>query len=272
MDAGKVVAMLTSTERFQYTSDGYVIPAGFRLDENILYELRIALDEVLSGNPEIMPDRMINPHLNGGRPYGVKGHAAFEKIARDARILEMVEAVIGPDIILWLTHLFCKLPETAREVPWHQDGQYWPIRPWATCTVWLALDKVDKANGAMKVIPGSHNRQDWRHHGDDNPNLTLNQVIGEEQIAAEDIRYIELEPGQCSIHDVGIVHGSEANTSGRRRAGLALRYMPATSGLFRDDDLPLSKFDWSTLPVALMRGVNRNVVNDFTIGHNSPSW
>ena len=68
MDAGKVVAMLTSTERFQYTSDGYVIPAGFRLDENILYELRIALDKVLSGNPEIMPDRMINPHLNGGRP------------------------------------------------------------------------------------------------------------------------------------------------------------------------------------------------------------
>ena len=135
--------MLTKAEINRYQRDGYVIPTGFRVDENNLSELHTALEEVLLVNSKILPDRMINPHLNGGRPYGIKGHAAFDTIARNARILEMVEAVIGPDIILWLTHLFCKLSETTREVPWHQDGQYWPIRPWATCTVWLALDQVD---------------------------------------------------------------------------------------------------------------------------------
>ena len=83
---------------------------------------------------------------------------------------------------------------------------------------------------------------------------------------------IELEPGQASLHDVGIVHGSAANSSGRRRAGLALRYMPATSGLHRDDDLPLSKFDWTTLPIELVQGENRNAVNDFTVGQEKPGW
>lgn len=264
--------MLTAAEIAQYEADGYVIPGGFKLDPQTLGELRAALDQVLAGNPEILPDRMINPHLNGGRPYGVKGHSAFDRVAHDPAILSMVEAVIGADVILWLTHLFCKLPETARAVPWHQDGQYWPIRPWATCTVWLALDKVDRENGAMTVIPGSQDRRNWQHHADDSPDLTLNQIISDDQLASEDISYIELEPGQCSIHDVGIVHGSAANTSGRRRAGLALRYMPATSALFRDDDLPLQKFDWSTLPIELVRGENRNPVNDFEIGHDNPPW
>lgn len=264
--------MLSSWEIEHYRRDGYVIPAGFHLSETELAPLRDAVDRVLSDNPDIMPDRMINPHLNGGRPYGVRGQAAFDRIARDMRILDMVQAVMGPDLILWLTHLFCKLPTTPRAVPWHQDGQYWPIRPWATCTVWLAIDKVDRGNGAMRVIPGSQTRQDYRHHEDASPDLTLNLVIGDAQLDQDNIRYIELEPGQASLHDVGIVHGSAANHSGRRRAGLALRYMPATSCLHRDFDLPLSKFDWSHLPIELVRGANRQKGNDFEIGHDSKAW
>ena len=264
--------MLTASEITQYRQDGYVIPSGFRFDDLALEALREAVDTVLASNPNIKPDRIINPHLNAGRPYGVKGHQFINRVARDLRILEMVESVLGSDIILWLTHLFCKLPQTAREVPWHQDGQYWPIRPWATCTVWIAIDRVEKANGAMKVIPGSHNSQDWRHHEDSSDHLTLNQVIGANQLADKDVRYIELEPGQVSLHDVGIVHGSAANTSGRRRAGLAIRYMPSTSGFYRDNDMPLSKFDWSTLPIELIKGENHNSINDFYVGHDTLPW
>ncbi len=260
--------MLTSSEIARYQRDGYVIPAGFRLPEAEMRPLRAALDRVLADNPDIMPDRMINSHLDGERPYGVRGQAAFDRLAHDPRVVDMVAALLGPDIILWLTHLFCKLPTSRREVPWHQDGQYWPIRPWATCTVWLALDKVDRGNGAMRVIAGSHTRQDYRHHADDSPDLTLNQVIGPEQLDADAVCYIELEPGQVSLHDVGIVHGSAANSSGRRRAGLAMRYMPATSCLHRDFDLPLGKFDWSTLPIEMVRGVNRHDGNDFEVGHD----
>ncbi len=260
--------MLTSSEIECYERDGYVIPAGFRLSDAEIPPLRDALEQVLADNPEILPDRMINPHLVGGRPYGVRGQAAFDRLAHDPRVLDMVAALLGPDIILWLTHLFCKLPASNREVPWHQDGQYWPIRPWATCTVWLALDKVDRDNGAMRVVAGSHTRRDYRHHADDSPDLTLNQVIGPEQLDRDTVRTIELEPGQVSLHDVGLVHGSAANSSDRRRAGLAMRYMPATSCLHRDFDLPLSKLDWSSLPIELVRGVNRHDGNDFEVGHD----
>ncbi|MBJ80222.1 MAG: phytanoyl-CoA dioxygenase [Myxococcales bacterium] len=264
--------MLTADEIDRYNCDGYVIPEGFCLNNAVLKELRVAVDTVLESNPEILPDRIINPHLNGGRPYGVNGHPSIDMIVRNPQILEMVEAVLGPNIILWLSHLFCKQPKSVREVPWHQDGQYWPIRPWATCTVWIAIDKVKKANGAMKVIPGSHKNRGWRHHEDVGDYLTLNQVIGEDQLIVKDMQYIELEPGQCSLHDVGIVHGSAANMSNHRRAGLAIRYMPATSGLHRDNDMPLSKFDWSTLPIELIKGKNYNPVNDFKIGHVAAPW
>ena len=249
-----------------------MIPAGFQIVGMTLEELRHAVAVVLDSNTDILPDLMINPHLNGGRPYGVKGHPKFQCFARDPRLLNLVKSVIGPDIILWLTHLFCKLPKTAREVPWHQDGQYWPIRPWATCTVWIAIDKVEKANGAMRVIPGSPKSREWRHHEDVSDQLTLNQVIDGDQLTEQDIQYLELKPGQCSLHDVGIVHGSAKNTSECRRGGLAIRFTPASSGLYRDIDMPLSKFDWSTLPIELLSGENHNPVNDFVVGHDSPVW
>ena len=53
---------------------------------------------------------------------------------------------------------------------------------------------------------------------------------------------------------------------------MAIRYMPATSGLYRDDDMPLSKFYWSTLPIKLLEGENQNPVNDFLIGHDARPW
>ena len=53
---------------------------------------------------------------------------------------------------------------------------------------------------------------------------------------------------------------------------MAIRYMPATSGLYRDDDMQLSKFDWSTLPIKLLKGENWSPVNDFVIGHDARPW
>ena len=170
--------MLTAREIKQYRQDGYVIPSGFRFDDAVVEALRAAVETILASNPKMKPDRIINPHLNEGRPYGVKGHQIINTVAHDRRILEMLESVMGPDIILWLTHLFCKLPQSTREVPWHQDGQYWPIRPWATCTVWIAIDRVEKSNGAMKVIPGSHEGQAWQQHVDYGHHLTLSKVSG----------------------------------------------------------------------------------------------
>ena len=63
-----------------------------------------------------------------------------EPSLHDEEILDRVSDLIGPDILLWSSGVFCKPPEVGLTVPWHQDGQYWPIRPLATCSVWIALD------------------------------------------------------------------------------------------------------------------------------------
>jgi hypothetical protein len=149
--------MLSATEVEAYHRDGYVIPRSFQFNDHELVALRQGLDAVLASNPDIMPDRLMNPHLNQGKPYGVVGHRAFHELVHDPRILDMAEAVMGPDLILLFTHLFCKPADSMRIVPWHQDGPFWPVTPMASCTIWLALDDVDEANGAMKVIPGTVN-------------------------------------------------------------------------------------------------------------------
>ena len=122
---------------------------------------------------------MINTHLDGGAPYGIRGQQAIHDIAHDPRMLDLAEAVIGLDLILLFTHLFCKPAASSRAVPWHQDGPFWPVAPLASCTVWLALDKVDEENAAMRVIPGSHLGDYRQHQLIDDPNSTLNRDGGQ---------------------------------------------------------------------------------------------
>ena len=92
--------MITAAEIETYHRYGYVVPAGFRLGDDELAGLRTALDKVLADNPEILPDRLINVHLDGGDPYGVRGQKAFHDLAHDPRILDLAQAVMGPDLVL----------------------------------------------------------------------------------------------------------------------------------------------------------------------------
>ena len=262
--------MLTTAEIETYHREGYVIPQDFRLGDDEVQRLRDALDAVLADNPDIMPDRIMNPHLNGGKPYGVRGQKAFHDLVHDPRILAMAQDVMGPDLILLFTHLFCKPAESSRIVPWHQDGPFWPVKPMASCTIWVALDGVDEDNGAMKVIPGSHKGEAIEHELLDDPNSTLNRELKIEDVDEGAAELIELKAGQLSLHDIGLIHASAANTSGRRRAGLALRYMPATSCMYRA--MPNAAASWEDMPMELVAGENRNPGNDFSLGDFGQSW
>lgn len=262
--------MLSRMEIQAYQRDGWVIPRGFRLNARERQLLTSSVDRVIADNPNILPDRMINIHLDRGAPCGIRGQKAFYDIAHHQKILDIIEEVLGADIILLYTHLFCKPASTNRAVPWHQDGPFWPVDPMVSCSVWIAIDRVDGENGAMRVIPGSHHDNYYDHRLVDNPNSTLNREIDPLKIDESQAVTIELEPGQVSLHDIGIVHGSAANSSPRRRAGLALRYMPATSCMFRK--MPNAAADWSEMPMEIVRGVNRNERNNFSLGNFGHSW
>jgi ectoine hydroxylase-related dioxygenase (phytanoyl-CoA dioxygenase family) len=261
-------ATLTDQELQHYQDRGYVIPR-YRLTAPLLDRLKRALDGVLATYTDVAQEDLANPHMIP--PTEGPEVNPFMEAARHPAILDMVERVLGPDIILWITRVLCKPARNGREVPWHQDGEYWLMRPLATCSVWVAIDPVSTVNGCMRFIPGSHKQRElYRHHVADRENLVLDLELDRDQFDESQAVNVELEPGQMSLHDVRMIHGSLANTSGRRRAALILRYMPATShydrslAVKRGGDRP---FDILHQPLWLMRGVDRSGKNDFTHGH-----
>jgi ectoine hydroxylase-related dioxygenase (phytanoyl-CoA dioxygenase family) len=190
-------------------------------------------------------------------------------IARRPEILDMVAQILGEDVALWNSSFFAKPACVGTKTPWHQDGEYWPIRPLATCTVWIAIDASMPENGCLQVIPESHRSMKLaRHQQNDAEGLALNLELEKDQFDESEAVDIVLDPGQISLHDVYLYHGSEANKSDKPRRGMTLRYMPTTS-VYRHDlkskFKPEGVLDMSQRTVYLMRGIDRSGENDFRI-------
>ena len=262
--------MLSTEEIAHYRREGWVVPR-FRLPAARMAAMVDALETLLRQNPGVRPEKLVSAHIEGDNGEGVRGSRAFLDLARDPEIVELVSGVLGEDVILWGCHVFCKPAVEGYETPWHQDGHYWPIRPLATCTAWVALEPSTVENGCLRVIPRSHAARRLHDHlHEDRADLTLNQRLAEvDEAAAVDI---ELEPGQMSLHDVYMIHGARANTSGKRRTGAALRYMPSTSVFERDlrpvDGKSGVPVNFARRPLWLVKGRDRSGRNDFNIGHS----
>ena len=268
------MAQLTATEIRQYQEQGWVVPQ-WRLPQPQVDQMRDALDELLRRNPGVRPEKLVSAHVErqgSDNGEGVRGVQAFLDLARDPNIVDLVAGVIGDDVILWGCHVFCKPAAKGYETPWHQDGHYWPIRPLATCTVWVALEPSTRANGCLQVVPGSHRGQVLHPHlHEDRQDLTLQQRMADGAFNEADAVAIELQPGQMSLHDIYMIHGAAANTSNQRRTGVALRYMPATSrfdrGLKPVDGKTGVAVNFAQRPLWLLKGVDRCGMNDFEVGH-----
>jgi len=265
------MAQLEVDEIEHYRKEGWVIPR-FRLPSARVAELVTALDELIRDNPGVRPERLVSAHVEGDNGEGVRGRRSFLDLARDPEIVELVSGVLGEDIILWGCHVFCKPAAEGYETPWHQDGHYWPMRPLANCTVWVALEESSAENGCLRVIPRSHSAMQLHEHlHEDRSDLTLNQRLAADAFDESSAVDLELQPGQMSLHDVYMVHGAKANRSNRRRTGVALRYMPSTSVFERSLRPAEGKtglaVDFANRPLWLVRGIDRSGRNDLAVGH-----
>ena len=264
------MAHLSPAEQARYRDQGYVVPQ-WRLPEAKVEALREALDAVIAANPGIRPEKLVSAHLENGAE-GVKGSRAFLDLARDPELVELIADAIGDDVILWGCQVFCKPGGDGLETPFHQDGHYWPIRPLATCTAWVALDPSRRENGCLRVVPRSHREKKLLSHlREDRDDLVLTQRISDPGFDEASAVDVELEAGQMSLHDVYMIHGATVNRSPMRRAGVAIRYMPGTS-LFDRGLMPKSSasgylVDFATRPLWLVRGQDRTGRNDFKAGH-----
>ena len=248
--------MLTEEQVYYYLQDGYVIP-DIRLPQVTLEAIKDHHNLLLKRHPEF---RDYCPAL-------LVHDTAFLNYARIPEIVDIVSQLIGEDILLWNSSFFAKPALNGTKTPWHQDGEYWPIRPLATCSVWIAVDDSTTENGCLKVIPGSHSaRKLYKHKKNLSQGLALPLELQNSEFDESQAVDLVLQAGQISLHDVYLMHSSEPNISSKPRRGMTLRYMPTTSVYNREIEAEGFKgLGNQVRPLFLIRGVDQSNQNDFIL-------
>jgi chlorinating enzyme len=236
---------LSAEQKRSYHESGYLIglPPVYTRDE--MHEHNAALVELV---------KLLKP---GETPKDIREwHEASRwlfDLCMNPRILDRVEGLLGPDFYLWASSFFIKEPQTTDTVGWHQDAYYWPMAPHNTVTVWLAFTDVDEANGAMRIIPGSHLGGLMKHGRSRSTDSILTLELEKGTFREDSAVSLVMKAGEVSIHDDRAVHGSPANRSDRRRAGLTMRF----SGTNVKNDMAINP----NFKTYLCRGVDRFKLN-----------
>ncbi len=170
-----------------------------------------------------------------------------DELARTPAILDVIEDLIGPDILLYTSRFFIKEPQSEGIAAWHQDSTYFGLRPYDHVTAWVALCDVTPETGPVEFAVGSHIRGQLRQQSGviKNSVNTAGQIIVDWFDQSEIDRAI-LRPGQFSLHHTCTVHQSQPNRSNERRIGLALSFIPTRTRYIGK----------RRMPACLMRGTD----------------
>lgn len=203
----------------RFRQDGYLLPGGQLLGADRLAELTTIFAEHLDHKGDKLSDELDTPHQRDDR---------LLSFLLDPTVLDVVEPILGPDILLWSSHFISKDPLTGRATPWHEDSAYWNgrlSRYDKIVTIWLSLDGSDTENGCMRVVPGTHTNgfSDYAPV-DPTANTFDTEITSVDESSAVDL---VLATGEVSLHDGRIVHGASPNHSPRRRTGYTMRYIAA---------------------------------------------
>ena len=200
--------------------------------------LRIFSDEEMADQRRYFDNLLAQTLAAGGDSYSIStAHLRYGKVydlLTHPRLVAIVKDLLSENVVAWGSHYFCKMPGDGKRVSWHQDASYWPLTPSKTVSLWLAIDDADVENACMRYLPGTHlfGHLTWQLSEDDEANV-LNQTIPEIERFGEPVN-VELKAGEIALHSDLLLHGSEANTSARRRCGLTLRYCAADVRAYMD--------------------------------------
>lgn len=206
--------MLSSEQLDHYAERGYVAPVEVFSPS----EIRLIRDEI-----DVALERWPDELAGQGRNNAHYVLPVLDRIAHEPRILDCVQQLIGPDVLVGGTTIFLKPPETEGFISWHQDARYIGLEPHNWVTAWLAIDDVDERNGCMRMLPGSHHAPLAEHVDTFAENNLLSR--GQEVPDVDESRSepVVLKAGQLSLHHPRVIHGSGPNLSDRRRLGFAIQ-------------------------------------------------
>jgi len=211
-----MAGMLSEAQKKAYWEQGYLFP------------LR-AMAEAEAAEKRAVLERFEAAHGGFGKRLRFKAHLRLPLLmetARHPRILDAVEDVIGPNILLFTSTLWPKSGGDGHYVSWHQDSAYFGFDRHEEVTAWVAFTNSNKANGCVRVMPESHRGPDYAHEETMSAgNLLIRgqtiRGLDEERAVA-----MELRPGEFSLHHERMAHSSQPNRSSERRIGYALFYIP----------------------------------------------
>lgn len=154
---------------------------------------------------------------------------AFYSLASDSRLVEILRPLMPEGIMFMSDKFVWKSGDQRFGTPWHCDIAYWrETRP--KLSIWIALDDVTAANGALKVIPGGH-KKEWRH-GTQNGVEFGNRISELPEDAPGEI-VCEMAAGSLLVFSDMLPHASTPNTAGLDRYAIISTYhAPAPDDFF----------------------------------------
>jgi ectoine hydroxylase-related dioxygenase (phytanoyl-CoA dioxygenase family) len=245
------------TERAErFARDGFISPIRVLSEEDATR--CAALYEEFESQGKVRDDRP-----------GLKLHCVYRwayEIATHPAVLDVMEELLGPNILVFGSRPWNKAARDERFVAWHQDNSYYGLDPQDEIAMWVALTPSTVENGCVRFVPGSHTWGDQVHEIVGNP---LNRLTrGQEITTIDETQAVDaiLRPGEASFHHERTAHGSKGNFSGARRLGIQVNYIPthvrSTIGrrsalLVRGEDRyghwdrdPIPRFDYDPVGVA----------------------
>lgn len=220
-------ASLTTVEVRQFHRNGYLGPfTACSVAE--MEEVRTKIEtEVLVTE---------GPNKKNPRQARHQDHRLVYDLITAPSIVGRAQSLLGDTVVIWASYFFNKEPGD-RELPWHQDLNFWPTEPALSLSMWMAIDDVTAENACVQIIPGSH-RKVLTH-------VRAREGMGfrEEADPAEvdETKAIDmiLKPGQFFLFNERLLHHSNSNHSTKRRLGLSARYTAPFVEILDPDDPPL---------------------------------
>jgi len=164
-------------------------------------------------------------------PERSKSYLLFDwadAIVHHPAVLDAVEDLIGPDILVYHLTMHIKEPGSDGHIVWHQDDDYFHLAPAEHVTAWVALSDATAATGCMRMIPGLHHEGLLPHMEDPKPDHLIRLgkgIYGRWSDTDGDL--VPVPAGSMSLHHTHTPHASGPNLGADRRIGVGVSYIPA---------------------------------------------
>jgi len=183
----------------------------------------VSPEEMASIRACIEQEVLTTPGPNNGKVEHMRHldcRVVYDLVAHPA-IVGRIQSLLGPHLLLWASNFWLKNPG-GKEIPWHQDGSYWPLEPVINVTAWIAIDRVTLENACLEIIPGSH-KQVIPHVRAGEEQL-FNTMADPSYFNPEDRVQLQMEPGEFVLFNERTLHHSGPNHSTARRLAIGPRY------------------------------------------------